>query len=173
MTTFSFFIFFMNLIKVDSSHLSIIEQLARKIWPVAYFEILSKEQLDYMLDMFYSEEALLAQLEIGHIFYLVQNNLGDFLGFVSYEINCEPNKTKVHKIYVLPETQGLGLGKLLYKKVRKEALKANQKAIFLNVNKYNNAQHFYTKLGFKIVKEEVIDIGRGYIMDDYVMEVKL
>lgn len=163
----------MNLIKVDFSHLNIIEQLARKIWPVAYAEILSQEQLDYMLDMFYSEEALLAQLEKGHVFYLVQNTSGDFLGFVSYELNCEPHKTKIHKIYVLPETQGLGLGKLLYEKVREDALKNNQEAIFLNVNKYNKAQHFYTKLNFEIVKEEVIDIGRGYVMDDYVMEVKL
>ena len=85
----------------------------------------------------------------------------------------KPSKTKIHKIYVLPETQGLGLGKLLFEKVREEAIKANQEAIFLNVNKYNNAQHFYTKLNFEIVKEEVIDIGRGYVMDDYVMEVKL
>ncbi|BCY28452.1 GNAT family N-acetyltransferase [Flavobacterium okayamense] len=163
----------MQLIKVDSSHLNIIEQLARKIWPVAYAEILSQEQLDYMLDMFYSEEALLAQLEKGHVFYLVKNTSGDYLGFVSFELNCEPHKTKIHKIYVLPETQGLGLGKLLFEKVREEALKANQEAIFLNVNKYNNAQHFYTKLNFEIVKEEVIDIGHGYVMDDYVMEVKL
>ncbi len=163
----------MQLVKANSNHLSIIEQLARKIWPVAYAEILSAEQLEYMLSMFYSEEALLAQLEKGHVFYLVQNNSGDYLGFVSYELNCEPNKTKIHKIYVLPETQGLGLGKLLFEKVREEALKNNQEAIFLNVNKYNNAQHFYTKLNFEIVKEEVIDIGRGYVMDDYVMEVKL
>lgn len=69
--------------------------------------------------------------------------------------------------------QDFGIGKILFEKVRDEAQKANQKAIFFNVNKYNNAQYFYKKLDFKIVKEEVIDIGRGYIMDDYVMEVKL
>jgi len=163
----------MNFVKADSKHISIIEDLAKKIWPVAYAEILSQDQLNYMLEMFYSEKPMLEQLEKGHVFYLVQNTNGDYLGFVSYELNCEPHKTKIHKIYVLPERQGLGLGKLLFEKVREEALKNNQEAIFLNVNKYNNAQHFYTKLNFEIVKEEVIDIGRGYIMDDYVMEVKL
>ena len=161
----------MTLQKATLLHLPIIEQLARKIWPIAYAEILSSEQLEYMLSMFYSEKDLLLQLEKGHVFYLVQNNSGDYLGFVSYELNCELGKTKIHKIYVLPETQGLGLGKLLFEKVREEALRANQKTIFLNVNKYNKAQQFYSKLDFKIVKEEVIDIGRGYIMDDYVMEV--
>jgi ribosomal protein S18 acetylase RimI-like enzyme len=47
-----------------------------------------------------------------------------------------------------------------------------QKGVFLNVNKYNKAQFFYNKLGFTISKEEVIDIGNNYIMDDYVMELK-
>jgi hypothetical protein len=42
--------------------------------------------------------------------------------------------------------------------------------VFLNVNKYNKAQYFYSKLGFAIIKEEVIDIGNDYVMDDYVME---
>lgn len=163
----------MHLVKANISHIATIEKLARVIWPVAYAEILSQEQLDYMLDMFYSEEALTAQLEKGHVFYLVQNTSGDSLGFVSYELNCEPHKTKIHKIYVLPETQGLGLGKLLFEKVREEALKANQKVIFLNVNKYNKALHFYIKLGFTTTKEEVIDIGRGYVMDDFVLEVAI
>lgn len=164
----------MTLQKATLHHIPIIEQLARRIWPIAYAEILSSEQLEYMLSMFYSEEALQEQLEEKkHVFYLVQNNSGDYLGFVSYELNCELGKTKIHKIYVLPETQGLGLGKLLFEKVREEALKANQTAIFLNVNKYNKAQQFYSKLDFKIVKEEVIDIGRGYIMDDYVMEIEI
>jgi hypothetical protein len=43
----------------------------------------------------------------------------------------------------------------------------------LNVNKYNSAQDFYKKLGFCIDYEEVIDIGNGYVMDDYVMEKEL
>jgi hypothetical protein len=42
----------------------------------------------------------------------------------------------------------------------------------LNGNKYNKAKFFYEKLGFIITKEEVIDIGNNYIMDDYVMGIK-
>ena len=40
----------------------------------------------------------------------------------------------------------------------------------LNVNRHNDAFHFYTKLGFSISKEEDNDIGEGYFMNDYVME---
>jgi ribosomal protein S18 acetylase RimI-like enzyme len=126
-----------------------------------------------MLDRFYNLEALQKQVESGHVFYLAQSENHEFVGFVSYEINCEPNKTKIHKIYVLPKTQGTGMGKQLFEVVKTKAQENQQTAIFLNVNKYNNAQNFYQKLGFTIIKEEVIDIGNGYVMDDYVMEVNI
>jgi diamine N-acetyltransferase len=162
----------MQVIQVTSNEqLQIVADLAKRIWPVAYATILSKEQLHYMLDRFYNLEALQKQLESGQVFYLAQNENQEFVGFVSYEINCEPNKTKIHKIYVLPETQGTGIGKQLFDVVKTKAQENQQTAIFLNVNKYNNAQNFYQKLGFTITKEEVIDIGKGYVMDDYVMEV--
>ncbi len=54
--------------------------------------------------------------------------------------------------------------------IEQQALAFGDKALFLNVNKYNSAIHFYQKTGFVIAKEEVIDIGNGFVMDDYVME---
>ncbi len=163
----------MKLVKANSEHIPIIIELTKKIWPVAYGEILSKAQLDYMIDKFYNETALRELIQKGHVFYLAQDDKDNYVGFVSYEINSEPNKTKIHKIYVLPETQGKGLGRHFFELVKEKAIENNQNAIFLNVNKYNNAIHFYTKLGFAKVKDEVIDIGNGYVMDDYVMEVAI
>ena len=161
----------MKLTALKIEQLPIVIDLTKKIWPVAYGEILSKAQLDYMIDKFYNETALRELIQKGHVFYLAQDDNGKDVGFVSYEINSEPNKTKIHKIYVLPETQGTGIGKQLFDVVKTKAQENQQTAIFLNVNKYNNAQNFYQKLGFTITKEEVIDIGNGYVMDDYVMEV--
>ena len=163
----------MKLVKANSEHIPIIIELTKKIWPVAYGEILSKAQLDYMIEKFYSENALRELIQKGHVFYLAQDDNYIYVGFVSYEINSEPNKIKIHKIYVLPETQGTGLGRQFFDLVKEKALENNQSAIFLNVNKYNNAIHFYTKLGFTKVKDEIIDIGNGYVMDDYVMEIQL
>lgn len=162
----------MNFIKINAAQLQIIQDLAYAIWPSAYGEILSKEQLQYMLTKFYSFDALEQQMiEKKHVFYIAVDNFDKPLGFVAYELNCEPQKTKIHKIYVLPETQGTGLGKQLVALVKEQALENNQKTIFLNVNKYNKAKLFYEKLGFVIIKEEVIDIGNNYVMDDFVMEV--
>ena len=163
----------MKLTALKIEQLPIVIDLTKKIWPVAYGEILSKAQLDYMIDKFYNETALRELIQKGHVFYLAQDDNGKDVGFVSYEINSEPNKTKIHKIYVLPETQGTGLGRQFFELVKDKAIENNQNAIFLNVNKYNNAIHFYTKLGFTKVKDEVINIGNGYVMDDYVMEVAI
>jgi len=163
----------MKLVLCKIEQLNVVIDLTKKIWPVAYGEILSKAQLDYMIDKFYNEPALRELIQKGHVFYLAQDENEKYVGFVSYEINSEPNKTKIHKIYVLPETQGTGLGRQFFELVKEKAIENNQKAIFLNVNKYNKAIHFYTKLGFTKVKDEVIDIGNGYVMDDYVMEVDI
>jgi ribosomal protein S18 acetylase RimI-like enzyme len=161
----------MKLIALKIEQLPIIIDLIKKIWPVAYGEILSKAQLDYMIQKFYNETALHELMQKGHVFYMAQDDKDNYVGFVSYEINCKPNKAKIHKIYVLPETQGAGLGRRFFELVKEKAIENNQIAIFLNVNKYNNAIHFYNKLGFYKVIDEVIDIGNGYVMDDYVMEV--
>lgn len=161
----------MKLIQIKANQLPIIIELTKKIWPVAYGTILSKAQLDFMIQKFYNETALQELMQKGHVFYLAQDEKENYVGFVSYEINSVPDKTKIHKIYVLPETQGTGLGRQFFELVKEQAKVNNQKAIFLNVNKYNNALHFYTKLGFSIVNGEVIDIGEGYVMDDYIMEL--
>ena len=154
--------------------LSIIKDLAYEIWPTAYGQILSQQQLEYMLDKFYSLSSLANQLlEKKHTFLLIQKE-GTYLGFCSYELNCDhTSSTKLHKIYVLPQTQGKGVGKLLLHAVENIAKENKNTAVFLNVNRNNNALEFYKHQGFSISKTEDIDIGNGYLMEDYVMEKQL
>lgn len=160
-----------HLEKINKTQLPIIKDLAYAIWPSTYGEILSIEQLNYMLDNFYSIENLRNQMDKGQVFELLLENT-NALGFVAYEINCkEKGWLKIHKIYLLPETQGKGFGKFMIDEVVQIAKNNQQKGVFLNVNKYNKAQFFYQKLGFTITNEEVIDIGNNYIMDDYQMEL--
>lgn len=161
----------MEMIVCNKDQLLIVRDLAFAIWPATYGEILSKSQLDYMLANFYALANLENQMDAGQVFELVfeDNNI---IGFVSYEFNCKKTKLlKIHKIYLLPETQGKGFGKFLIDEIVRIAKSNDQKGIFLNVNKYNKAKFFYDKVGFVVSKEEVIDIGNGYVMDDYVMEL--
>lgn len=163
----------MQIIQCTIDQLVFVRDLAYKIWPDAYGEILSVAQLEYMLDNFYAIPSLEKQFNDGHVFLLVEEE-GSYLGFAAYEIDCkEKGKTKLHKIYVLPNTQGKGIGKFLLNEVIIRAKQANNDYLFLNVNKYNKALNFYEKQGFEKIADEVIDIGEGYVMDDYVMGIKL
>jgi len=162
----------MNIVVATKEQLAIVKNLAYKIWPNAYETILSKAQLDYMLEMIYSIDSLEKQFNNGHIFLLIEDNQ-NFIGFASYEINCNnSNKTKLQKLYVLPEIQGKGIGKQVIDYIKEKVVLSNNLALFLNVNKFNKAKDFYQKYGFQIIKEEIIDIGNNYIMDDYVMEIE-
>jgi ribosomal protein S18 acetylase RimI-like enzyme len=162
----------MNIVVATNEQLAIVKNLAYKIWPNAYETILSRAQLDYMLEMIYSIDSLEKQFNIGHVFILIEDDQ-NFIGFASYELNCNnSNKTKLQKLYVLPEIQGKGIGKQVIDYIKDKVLLSNNVALFLNVNKFNKAKDFYQKYGFQIIKEEVIDIGNNYIMDDYVMEIK-
>ena len=151
-----------------------IQKIAYETWPITYGNILSKTQLDYMLEKFYSGETLLDNLtQKGHRFLLISDESG-VLGFASYEHYYEQNRvTRLHKLYVLSSAQGKGAGKLLLEEVEKLAQEHQAKAISLNVNKFNNAYAFYLKSGYEKIGEIDIPIGDGFLMEDYVMEKKL
>ncbi|EKB50902.1 GNAT family N-acetyltransferase [Cecembia lonarensis] len=161
--------------QANLSELQKVREIALKTWPQTFANILTQEQIDYMLEWMYQLEALEQQvLEKGHVF-LLANEGEKSLGFCAYELHAkDSSKTKIHKIYILPETQGKGVGKKLIQEVAQTAQKNGDTHLFLNVNKYNQtAIDFYSKIGFYEDFREVIDIGNGFVMDDVVMEMKI
>ena len=152
----------------------LIREIADKAWPVTYGKILSKSQIDYMLDAFYSEEVLNDNItNRGHHFLLLKEDTF-YCGFASYEHHyLNTNGTRLHKLYFLPETQGKGFGKLLLDRVVTLSKENYSVLLSLNVNRFNPAFTFYQKMGFEIVAEEDLEIGQGYLMEDYKMEMPL
>ncbi|MDX6181462.1 GNAT family N-acetyltransferase [Flavobacterium sp. Fl-77] len=163
-----------TILEASLKDISIIQNIAYTTWPLTYGEILSKEQLDYMLDLIYSDEALTNQYKKKEqLFYLIVD-AESTLGFIGIEHHYkEQNVTRIHKIYLLSETQGKGIGKKVIDEIAKMALENNSTALSLNVNRYNTALTFYKKIGFEVIEEVDIEIGNGYFMEDYVMEKKL
>ncbi|MFD2939335.1 GNAT family N-acetyltransferase [Flavobacterium notoginsengisoli] len=147
-----------------------IQEIAHITWPITYGEILTSEQLEYMLDLIYSNEALSKQIQNKEqLFYLVSDS-ESVIGFIGIEHNYKNEAvTKIHKIYLLPETQGKGCGKIVFESIEKMALENNSNQLLLNVNRFNTALNFYKKLGFEIKETVDIEIGNGYLMEDYVM----
>jgi diamine N-acetyltransferase len=164
----------MDIRKAQTKDIPSIQKIAFETWPSAYGDILEQSQIDYMLDLMYNKDILDQQMNESQTFLIIQD--GDLdMAFVSFETDYEGQaQTKIHKIYISPAAQGIGLGKILIEETESHALKKRNSKLLLNVNRQNKARFFYEKLGFKIAYTEDIEIGNGYLMNDFVMikEVK-
>lgn len=161
----------------QKNELHLIRKIAFETWPITYKNILSNNQLTYMLNMFYDLNSLATQqAQLNHQFILAFDDLGNEMGFACYskEIDDLTTKYLLHKLYILPNQQGKNVGTMLLDFVLNEIKKTSEKSVLqLNVNRHNNALNFYLKHGFSVMHEEDNDIGEGYFMNDYVMQKNL
>jgi ribosomal protein S18 acetylase RimI-like enzyme len=157
---------------VGVSDAPLIRALASQIWGNTYGNILSKEQLEYMFEMMYSEESICKQMEeAGHHYFIVEVD-GVPSGYISIEKKNE-KLFNFQKIYTLPHMQGKGLGRYLVEQGI-HYLKANYDPPFtieLFVNRENKAVDFYKHIGFREVGTRDHAIGNGYYMNDYIMNL--
>ena len=159
--------------KATEAEMPIVTELAELIWPQTYSAYISKAQLRYMLDLMYNQKELLLQYHNGYTFFIASVQ-GKDVGFAcTSPLDEQGNIYKLHKLYVLPSTQGIGIGKLLVDEVVNLAAAQDGKFLQLNVNRNNNATNFYLKIGFKIKETVDIHIGDGFYMNDYVMELPI
>ncbi len=159
----------MNYRKVsDKSELKKLAELAARIWNVHYPPIIGQKQVDYMLAMMYSQENLNEQIRNGHTFIAAYDN-EEMLGFISYSMTSE-KQFMIHKWYVDVTKHGKGIGRGLFDAAFENI---KYKEFRLTVNRKNiQAVNFYFKFGFTIEKVIDMDIGEGFVMNDFVMLLK-
>ena len=156
--------------KGKEEDIPVIQEIAEKTWPAAYGGIISVEQIDYMLKKMYNKGELLSQFQQGYTFLMAEQG-GKDLGFAVFSILDSTHRIfKLHKLYVLPETHGKGVGKLLINEVLNLAKRAGGVSLELNVNRANKAAAFYERAGFTVKETVDLDIGNGFLMNDYVMQ---
>lgn len=150
-----------------------IRQLAEQIFPATYKEIISQEQIDFMMDWMYSISNLNKQMDDGHIYFLAYRETAP-VGYVSVE---QQNKDLFHlqKIYVLGSEQGTGCGKFLFTEAVKyiKTVHPAPCTMELNVNRENRAIRFYEHMGMHKARQGDFPIGNGYFMNDYIMSMEL
>lgn len=152
-----------------------IRQIADIAFRDTYKDILSHEQMDYMMDWMYSDSSLLLQMsQESHIFFIE-----DGKGYVSFRKGAGAEEKNpiyhIEKLYVLPQFQGQGLGRKLFETVVENAksFTAGPVRIELNVNRENKAVSFYEHLGMHKDREGDFPIGKGFFMNDYIMVINL
>ena len=159
-----------EIILASDADAGIIARIARPIWEEHYTPIIGQDQVNYMLNKFQSESAIQSQIAEGYHYYLV-NFDSKAAGYMATKI--EASKLFLSKFYLSSEYRGNGIAKIMLRYLTQQASESGCQLIELTVNKYNPAYNIYLKLGFKNVESIQIDIGNGYIMDDYRMQLSL
>jgi len=151
----------------------LIASLADVSFRDTYKEILSPEQLDYMMEWMYSEKSLREQMAGGHHYFIAYQE-DTPAAYLSVERQGE-RLFHLQKIYVLPQFKGRGIGAALFGKAREYALSISPSGctIELNVNRNNPAYHFYLRMGMRVVRQGDFPIGGGFYMNDYIMGIDL
>ena len=93
-------------------------------------------------------------------------------------VSIRPEEEEVYhleKIYVLPEYQNKKIGKALFLQAIKgiKEMHPGKCQMHLNVNRNNNALHFYEHMGMTKLSEGDFPIGNGYYMNDYIMSLTI
>lgn len=146
-----------------------IADLAKEIWTEHYTPIIGIEQVNFMLEKFQSKNTIEDQVLNNDYRYFIINNESLAVGYLA--IKKEEASLFLSKIYIDKTFRGQGIGKVAMDFIEEQATHSNCSQIYLTVNKYNtNSIKAYQKIGFNKIEELVIDIGNGYVMDDYKME---
>lgn len=155
---------------LSTAQIADVVHLAREIWQEHYVPIIGREQVDYMLGNFQSEQAVTVQIAEACEYYIVVQDKKSF-GYMAVIPNEREASLMLSKIYVKKEARGHGFGWKMLAFVEDLCRSRHIQKIWLTVNKNNHHSiTWYTRMGFTKTASLVQDIGEGFVMDDYRME---
>ena len=159
--------------RLDLTEIDTLIPLAYRIWHAHYPGIITPEQIDYMLERGYTRPIILDEIKNQGVTWLEIKTGGTMIGFASVGPYA-PATMKLHKLYLLPECHGTGIGARALAEVERIARDNAASGLVLNVNRHNGkAIRAYERAGWHVAGEDVADIGNGYVMDDFVMTKQL
>jgi ribosomal protein S18 acetylase RimI-like enzyme len=146
--------------------------IADEIWHEHFITILTEDQIDYMVDKFQSISAMTKQMvNEGYEYYFIVVN-GEEIGYTG--IKKDVDKLFLSKLYLRREHRGKGYASAVFEQLKEISRLRDLNRIWLTVNRNNEVTiSVYKKKGFETIRTQVTDIGEGYVMDDYVMELKI
>jgi GNAT superfamily N-acetyltransferase len=163
------------------AEIAVIAGLAAEIWYEYYVALIGRAQVDYMVARFQSTAAMLEQVSQGYRYFTIEEEggqpagqAGSPLGYfaVQSQPHQEPGQGKlfISKLYLRQAGRGRGTGRQTLEFIEHMARDEALHYLWLTVNKGNPAVSTYQQWGFRVVEAIVIDIGGGFVMDDYRME---
>ena len=165
-------VYMMTIREIESgSDIMEVNRLAGLIWHEAYRGIVSREQIAYMIERFQSVRAITEQLALEGYRYFLMEDEGRAVGYCG--VQPRDGRLFLSKVYLLHEVRGQGRFRQMLEYLRGLCREVGARTIWLTVNRRNErAIGAYRRTGFREVRAQVTDIGGGYVMDDYVMELE-
>ena len=146
-------------------------KVAREVWREANVVFCTPEQVEYMIEKFQSFEAVSGQLMHGYRYFLIEEN-GDISAY--FGVQPQGDRLFLSKFYILKQHRGRGLFSLGMDFMTGLCKESQLESIYLTVNRNNtHAYEVYIAKNFKVIAEECADIGFGFVMDDYIMELEV
>lgn len=146
--------------------------LAHISWHDTYSNIITEEQIHFMLQKFYNEDVLFEHIaSTQNILRILETEEGDLIGY-SHTIYVSDKEARLSKIYFYPQYKAQGLGTYMLQDVENILKDKGIEFLTLNVNRNNPALHFYLKKGFSIIDTVDIPLDK-FFLNDYVMQKKL
>lgn len=148
-------------------------ELAAEIWREHFHGIISDEQIEYMLDKFQSYDAMKEQIASEHYEYY-----GLFIDGVQQGYFAIADKGDgtlfLSKLYLRKQFRGQGLASVMFDEIKRIGRERGLKSVWLTVNIHNDSSiAVYRHWGMKVIRDQVADIGGGFVMDDHVFSLDL
>ena len=155
-----------------AEELSAVAALAQHIWREYYVPLIGAAQVDYMLENFQSAAAMREQMARGDEYFMITRD-GVLIGYLAVRVDRNEQSLFISKLYLQREARGSGSGRRALQFIEALAQARELQLLWLTVNKRNPAVRAYEQCGFAIAESIRIDIGAGFVMDDYRMEKRL
>ena len=156
-----------------------LRSIAEPVWRCCYAGILSEAQMLYMLEWMYALETIEKEQAQGTKFFFINStDSSSPIGLLAIDTipDEETGGVELHKLYTDKAYWGKGVGQAALCFATEVALQAGAKYIELRVNRCNTrAVSAYMRNSFYKHREDCLDIGNGFVMDDFIMrkDIKL
>lgn len=151
----------MNTIRIEEcppSRLNELLYLTRETIRISYAGHYPREAVRYFLD-YHSPESILGDLKEGHAVVVIISGAAVGTGTL--------RETTVKRVFVLPEFQGKGIGKMIMGHLEDYATRQGLRILELHASL--PAKRFYDSLGYRTLRFCHIPVGKGKTLDYYRM----
>jgi diamine N-acetyltransferase len=155
-----------------AEQLAAVATLAQVIWREHYVPLIGAAQVEYMLAESWNPRAMREQMQRGDEYFSISRG-SELLGYLAVRAEVVERSLFISKLYLQRASRGAGLGRRALQFIESLARARELQLLWLTVNQRNPAVQVYERCGFAITASVRIDIGNGFVLDDFRMEKHL